>query len=179
MGLAVGFGAQSLVKDILTGFFILFEDQFSVGDYIQTAGVSGVVEEVGLRVTKLRDFSGELHIIPNGTVDKVTNHNRGNMRAMVDISVAYEEDPDMVRRVLDEVAAEMEGSIPTIVEGPRALGIVDLTDAAVVFRVWAKTLPMEQWAVEREMRRRIKLAFDLQNIEIPYPRRVVISKNKE
>ncbi|KAF0193932.1 MAG: small conductance mechanosensitive channel [Bacillota bacterium] len=178
VGLAVGFGAQGLVKDVLTGFFILFEDQFSVGDYVETAGLSGVVEEVGLRVTKLRDFSGVLHIIPNGAIDKVTNHNRGNMRAMVDVSVAYEEDPDVVRSVLDIVASEMAADTLTIVEGPRVLGIADLTESAIVFRVWARTLPMEQWGVERELRRRIKLAFDREGIEIPYPRRVIISKNE-
>ncbi|MDP3487472.1 MAG: mechanosensitive ion channel family protein [Bacillota bacterium] len=178
IGLAVGFGAQGLVKDVLTGFFILFEDQFSVGDYVQTAGLAGVVEEVGIRVTKLRDFSGVLHIIPNGAIDKVTNHNRGNMRAMVDVSVAYEEDPDVVRSVLDIVASEMAADTPTIVEGPRVLGIADLAESAVIFRVWASTLPMEQWGVERELRRRIKLAFDREGIEIPYPRRVIISKNE-
>jgi small conductance mechanosensitive channel len=178
VGLAVGFGTQGLVKDVLTGFFILFEDQFSVGDYVETAGLAGEVEEVGLRVTKLRDFSGVLHIIPNGSIDKVTNHNRGNMRAMVDVSVAYEEDPDRVRSVLDTVANTMAADTPTIVDGPRVLGIADLSDSAVVFRIWARTLPMEQWGVERELRRRIKLAFDREGIEIPYPRRVIIAKNE-
>ena len=178
VGLAVGFGTQGLVKDVLTGFFILFEDQFSVGDYVETAGLAGVVEEVGLRVTKLRDFSGVLHIIPNGAIDKVTNHNRGNMRAMIDVSVAYEEDPDRVRSVLDAVANAMAADTPTIVEGPRVLGIADLADSAVVFRLWARTLPMEQWGVERELRRRIKVAFDREGIEIPYPRRVIIAKNE-
>ena len=178
VGLAVGFGAQGLVRDVLTGFFILFEDQFSVGDYVETAGLAGVVEEVGLRVTKLRDFSGVLHIIPNGAIDKVTNHNRGNMRAMIDVSVAYEEDPDRVRSVLDAVANDMAADTPTIVEGPRVLGIADLAHSAVVFRLWARTLPMEQWGVERELRRRVKLAFDREGIEIPYPRRVIIAKNE-
>lgn len=177
VGLAVGFGAQNLVRDVLTGFFILFEDQFSVGDYIETAGLAGVVEEVGLRVTKLRDFSGVLHIVPNGTIDKVTNHNRGYMRAMVDVSVAYEEDPDQVRRVLDSVAAEMALDTPDIVEGPRVLGIAELGDSGVVFRVWARTQPMQQWGVERELRRRIKVAFDREGIEIPYPRRVIITRD--
>lgn len=177
VGLAVGFGAQNLVRDVLTGFFILFEDQFSVGDYIETAGVAGVVEEVGLRVTKLRDFSGVLHIVPNGAVDKVTNHSRGHMRAMVDVSVAYEEDPEAVRRVLDSVAAEMAHDNPDVVEGPRVLGISEFSESGVVFRVFAQTRPMQQWEVERELRRRIKLAFDRENIEIPYPRRVMIKRD--
>lgn len=94
VGLAVGFGAQNLVRDVPTGFFILFEDQFAVGDYIEAVGVAGVVEEVGLRVTRLRDFSGVLHIVPNGTIDKVSNHNRGYLRAMVGIRVAHRKTPN-------------------------------------------------------------------------------------
>ena len=178
VGLAVGFGAQGLIKDVLTGFFILFEDQFSVGDYIDTAGVSGSVEEVGLRVTKLRDFSGVLHIIPNGSIDKVTNYNRGNMRAMIDVSVAYEADADVARSVMDGVVAEMAADMPEIMEGPKVLGITNLSESGVTFTILARTLPMQQWGVEREMRRRIKLALDREGIEIPYPHRVIISKNE-
>lgn len=174
VGLAVGFGAQNLVRDIITGFFILYEDQFSVGEYIATAGVSGVVEELGLRVTKLRDFGGEVHIIPNGAIDKVTNFSRGKMRALVKIGVAYEEDVDRVRAVLEEVAQEAARDLADkIEEGPTVLGITDFGPSEVVFSVLAKTKPMEQWAVERELRRRIKLAFEREGIEIPYPKHVI------
>jgi small conductance mechanosensitive channel len=174
VGLAVGFGAQNLVRDIITGFFILYEDQFSVGEYIATAGVSGVVEELGLRMTKLRDFGGEVHIIPNGAIDKVTNFSRGKMQALVKIGVAYEEDVDRVRAVLEEVAQEAARDLADkIEEGPTVLGITDFGPSEVVFSVLAKTKPMEQWAVERELRRRIKLAFEREGIEIPYPKHVI------
>ena len=174
VGLAVGFGAQNLVRDVLTGFFILFEDQFSVGDYVEIFGLAGVVEEVGLRVTKLRDFSGVLHIIPNGAIDKVSNHNRGHLRALVDVRVAYEEDQERVTALLKAIVAQAATDIPEIVEGPTVLGIADFTESALVFRIVARTRPQEQWAVERELRRRIKVVFDREGIETPYPRRIMV-----
>lgn len=174
VGLAVGFGAQSLVRDVLTGFFIVFEDQFAVGDYIETAGASGYVEEMGFRVTKLRDFSGVVHILPNGEIGKVTNHTRGNRTAQVEVSVAYEEDVDAVQAVLEEAMRQVAGDLPAIVEGPKVLGITGLGASEVVFRIIAKTLPMEQWAAERAIRKAVKLALDRAGIEIPYPRIVTV-----
>ncbi len=174
LGVALGFGAQSLVRDVLTGFFIVFEDHYVVGDYIEAAGVSGYVEEIGLRTTKLRDFSGVLHIIPNGEISRVTNHTRGNRSALVDVSVAYEEDVNKVQAILDDTMQQLAARMPTIVEGPKVLGITNLGASEIVFRIWAKTLPMEQWAVEREIRKTIKLAFDEAEIEIPYPRVVTL-----
>ncbi|MBZ4655031.1 MAG: MscS Mechanosensitive ion channel [Peptococcaceae bacterium] len=175
LGLAVGFGAQNLVRDVITGFFILFEDQFSVGEYIETAGVGGIVEEVGLRATKLRDWGGQLHIIPNGEITKVTNHNRGSMRALVEVGIAYEEDINHALKVLGEIAKDMARDYAQVItEGPDVLGIVNFGQSEVLIRIIAKTKPMEQWAVEREMRRRIKETFDKEGIEIPYPRRVYI-----
>lgn len=174
VGLAVGFGAQSLVRDVLTGFFIIFEDQFVIGDYIETAGVAGYVEEMGFRVTKLRDFSGVIHILPNGEVGKVTNHTRGNRTAMVDIAVAYEEDIDIVEAILAETLKQVACELPVIVEGPKVLGITELGPSQMVFRLWAKTLPMEQWAVERAIRRAVKLAFSQAGIEMPYPHIVTV-----
>lgn len=175
-GLAIGFGAQNLVKDVITGFFIIFEDQYSVGDYIETAGISGIVEEMGLRVTKLRDFGGELHIIPNGEVTTVTNHSRGNMRAMVDVSIAYEEDIDKAIAVLTRVCEEVKQKRQDITEGPEVLGVNELGESGISIRVLAKTLPMQQWAVERQLKKEIKEAFDREGIEIPYPKMVVIKK---
>ncbi|NLW21755.1 MAG: mechanosensitive ion channel family protein [Tissierellia bacterium] len=178
-GLAIGFGAQSLVKDVITGFFILFEDQFAIGDYVKIGDYEGVVEEVGVRVTKLRDFSGELHIIPNSNIDIVTNKTRGSMRALVRISVTYEEDLDRTIKVLERVCKQVKESNENIVDGPTILGITDLTDYGVVLTVIARTKPMEQWAVERELRKRIKEAFLRENIEIAYPRRVIYDKKVE
>lgn len=172
-GLAISFGAQSLVKDIITGFFILFEDQFSVGDYITIGDYSGTVEELGVRITKLRDFSGELHIIPNGNITTVTNIGRGPMRSSVDIAVAYEEDIDRAIKVIEQVCNKIKEGNDNIVEGPTVLGVTELGDSGISITVVAKTNPMEQWALERELKKAIKEAFDRENIEIPYPKMVV------
>jgi len=174
-GLAIGFGAQSLVKDIITGFFILFEDQYAIGDYIKVGEFDGIVEEMGIRVTKVRGFSGELHIIPNGNIQTVTNKSRGAMRAWVDVSIAYEEDIDNAINLLNELVKEMANN-KNIVEGPTVLGVTNLGASEVVLSVIAKTKAMEQWAVERDIRKKIKEAFDKAGIEIPYPRRVIISE---
>lgn len=169
VGLAVGFGAQNLVRDIITGFFILLEDQFAVGDYITASGVSGTVEEIGLRISRLRDFSGELHIVPNGQIKQVTNHTRGSMLSQVDIRVAYEEDPDRIMELLQEaaraVATDMAGEIT---EGPDVLGVVGLGAEGITFRLVAKSRPMQQWSVEREIRRRAKEIFDREGVKAPH-----------
>lgn len=180
VGLAVGFGAQNLVKDVITGFFILLEDQFRVGEYITTANVSGIVEELGLRVTKMRDFGGQLHIIPNGNITQVTNHNRGSMRALVDIGIAYEENIDEALLVLKQVAEKISSDYPEkIIEGPEVLGVQAFGPSEITLRVIAKTTPMDQWLIERELRKAIKEAFEAQGIEIPYPKQVFISNNNE
>lgn len=175
-GVAIGFGAQNLVKDIISGVFILFEDQFAVGDYVVIDGFSGFVEAIGIRVTRLRDFSGDLHIIPNGTITKVTNKTRGNMRALVDVDIAYEEDIDHAIRAIKEVCEECKNEINDIVEGPDVLGVVKLGESGITIRVVAKTIPLTQVAVEMELRRRIKYKLDKEGIEIPYPRRVILNK---
>ncbi|HZK33344.1 MAG TPA: mechanosensitive ion channel family protein [Tissierellaceae bacterium] len=172
-GLAIGFGAQSLVKDMITGFFIILEDQFSVGDYIQVLDFNGVVEELGMRVTKLRDFSGELHIIPNGEIKVVTNRTRGAMRALVEVGIAYEEDIDNAIRVIEKVAEEIKRTNEGVIDGPSIYGVTELGASGVIIRIVAKTKPMEQWAVEREIRKKVKEAFDRENIEIPYSKIVV------
>jgi small conductance mechanosensitive channel len=179
VGLAIGFGAQNLVRDIISGFFIIFEHQFSVGDYINAAGLSGRVEEVGLRMTKLRDWGGELHIIPNGEITQVTNYARGSMRAMVDVRVAYEEDLERVLEVMRQVCQQVAQDFPVITEGPAVLGVVDLGESEVQIRVVAHTLAFEQWEIERELRKRFKQAFDREGIQVPYPRRTVIFAGKE
>ncbi|SNT00743.1 small conductance mechanosensitive channel [Anaerovirgula multivorans] len=175
-GLAFGFGAQNLVRDVITGFFILFEEQFSVGNYVEIDGLGGIIEEMALRVTKIRDFNGDLHILPNGEIKKVTNKSTGKMRAWVNMSIAYEEDIDHAMRVLSEVSEKLKEENPSILEGPTVLGVTDLRDSEVVISIIAKTVPMEQWATERIMRKAFKQAFDEHGIEIPYPRRVVINK---
>ena len=178
-GLAIGFGAQGLVRDVITGFFILFEDQFSVGEYVDAGGVSGTIEELGLRVTKVRDFSGALHVIPNGSISKVTNYDRGNMRALVKVAVAYKEDASHVMSVLEQAMIELRAEIPTITDGPRVLGMSELLDSGVEYLLWARAEPGTQWALAREMRRKAKLALDAAGIEIPFPHRVVFHREEK
>jgi len=172
-GLAISFGAQSLVKDIITGFFILFEDQYSVGDYVTIGDYTGIVEEVGIRVTKLKDFSGELHIIPNGQITVVTNMGRGPMRSSVVVRIAYEEDIDKAIKVIEEVLDKIKKANDSIIEGPSVLGVTSLGDSGVDITIVAKTKPMEQWALERQIRKAVKEAFDEEGIEIPYSKIVV------
>ena len=176
VGLAVGFGAQNLVKDVITGFFIIFEDQYTVGEYVSVAGVSGIVQEIGLRITKIKAFAGDLYIIPNGNISQVTNYSRGNMRALIDISIAYEEDIDQALAVLEESSRDLAQQLPEIVEGPNVLGVVDLAEHGVVLRVIAQAQPMYQWGVERKLRQAYKEAITAAGIEIPYPRRVVFMR---
>lgn len=175
-GLAIGFGAQNLVRDVITGFFLIYEHQYDVGDYVKVAGVSGVVEEVGLRATKLRDWSGEVHVIPNGLIDITTNLSKAGSRALVEVSVAYEADVRRALAVMQEACDRAAKEIPTIVEGPRVLGVKELGESGVTVLVWARTQPLEHWEAERELRLRLKEALDAAGIEIPYPRLVVFPR---
>ncbi|BCV23860.1 mechanosensitive ion channel family protein [Gelria sp. Kuro-4] len=179
VGLAVGFGAQNLVRDVITGFFILFEDQYGIGEYVGVAGVEGIIEDIGLRTTRLRDFNGDLHIIPNGQINLVTNKSRGSRRALVEVGVAYESDLRRVQEILEGISREIAAAMPEIVEGPTVLGVTALGESQVTFQVLARTEPMAEWKVEREMRRRFKLGLDAAGIEIPYPHRVVVLEGKQ
>ncbi|WDV45870.1 mechanosensitive ion channel family protein [Clostridiaceae bacterium M8S5] len=178
-GLAIGFGAQNFVRDIITGFFILLENQYSVGDYIKINSSEGIVEEMTIRSTKIRSFNGDLHIVPNGKVEIVTNKSRGLSRAWVDVSIAYEEDIDNAVESLKKVCDKVAKENVNIIEGPTVLGVTNLGDSDVVISVVAKTKPMEQWSVERDLRRLIKYEFDKKGIEIPYPKRVLINENND
>jgi moderate conductance mechanosensitive channel len=172
VGLAVSFGAQSLVKDVISGLFILIENQFGVGDVIRIEGVSGAVERMTLRVVMLRDVHGVVHIVPNGQITKVSNLTRTWSRVVLDVGVAYREDPDRVMAVLRELGQELWDDPlwrPLLVEPLEVPGIESFGDSAVVVRMWAKTLPLKQWDVARELRRRIKHRFDREGIEIPFP----------
>lgn len=178
-GLALGFGAQNLVRDVITGFFILFEEQFGVGNYVEVGGIEGIVEEMALRVTKIRSFNGDLHIIPNGEISKVTNKSNGKMRALVEIPISYEEDIDNVINLLNKVSEKLKRENTQILEGPIVQGVSKLGDLGVVISVVAKTIPMEQWSVERLMRKEFKQALDHAGIEIPYGKAVVITEKHE
>ncbi len=176
LGVALGFGAQSLVKDFLSGIFMIFEDQYGVGDVITLGEVGGVVESVGLRVTRMRDVQGTVWYVRNGEILKVGNQSQNWARSVLDISVGYHEDLDRVRRVLAEVAHEMwedRDYRELILEEPEVWGVQSLDADGVLVRVALKTVPLEQWRVSREMRARIKTRFDAEGIEIPFPQRVV------
>jgi small conductance mechanosensitive channel len=172
LGLAAGFGAQTLVKDVITGFFILLENQIRVGDTVTAAGCTGIVEAVNLRTTVLRDLDGTTHIIPNSAITVVTNATRDWSRALLDVGVAYKEDTDRCEMVLREVGASMEkdASFAKKLIGPFEYpGVVKFGDSAVVLRVLVKTQAHDGPMVLRELRRRVKKAFDKAGIEIPFP----------
>ncbi|MGD7043512.1 mechanosensitive ion channel family protein [Jeotgalibacillus proteolyticus] len=178
IGLAIGFGAQGLVSDVVTGFFILLEKQIDVGDYITTGEFSGICEEVGLRQTKIRGFDGTLHYVPNREITGMSNHSRGNMQALVDIGISYDDDVDKAIEVLQSVCDKLAQTNPAITEGPNVLGVQNLGDSDVVLRIIAKTANMEQWGVERSLRKSIKEAFDQNGIEIPFPHQVYVEKKE-
>lgn len=172
VGLAIGFGAQSLVKDYFTGFFILFEDQIRTGDVVKIADLAGLVEDITLRHVRLRDYDGNVHFVPNNLITTVTNMSRLFAQAVIDVGVAYRENVDEVLAVMKSVGEKMRADS---VFGPRILGDLDiagverLDDSAVVLRCRFKVAPLEQWGIRREYLRRLKAAFDEQGIEIPFP----------
>ena len=171
-GLAVGFGAQSLVKDLIAGFFILWEDSVRIGDVVEVAGVAGLVEEVELRTIKLRDVSGNLHVVPNGVIDKVKNLTKDYSYSVFDIGVAYRENPDDVMEVLQEIAGDVQRDsrfAHDILEPLEMLGVDQFKDSAVMIKCRIKTEPHKQWRVGREMNRRIRNTFKAKGIEIPFP----------
>ncbi|HEX5575095.1 MAG TPA: mechanosensitive ion channel family protein [Gemmatimonadales bacterium] len=176
LGLAVSFGAQSLVRDIISGFFILLENQFAVGDVIEAAGKSGVVEKMTMRVVVLRDLEGTMHVIPNGEMKVVSNMTRGWARAVVDISVPYTEDVDRALGVVKDEAAQFstDRTWGLQLDGPvEVLGVESMTDNAVVIRTLLKTQPGSQWNVAREFRRRLINRFAKESIESPFQQRRV------
>lgn len=176
LGLAVSFGAQSLVKDVISGFFYLIEGQFAVGDVIEIAGKSGVVERMTLRVVMLRDTNGALHMIPNGQIATVSNLTRGWSRAVVDVGVAYGTEVDKALEIFGHEAEELaaDPGWKDVLDGPpEVVGVTDLGDSQVTIRTLFRTLPGKQWGVGREFRRRIKNRLDHEGIEIPFPQRMM------
>jgi len=177
IGLAIGFGAQGLVSDVVTGFFLLLEKQLDVNDYVTVGSIDGIVEAVGLRTTKIRSFDGTLNYIPNRDILTVSNHSRGNMRALVDIGISYDENIDEAMVVIQEACTQMASKDIGIVEGPDVIGVQAFGASDVTLRVIARVENGEQWAVERQLRKAIKEALDAKGIEIPFPHQVNIHKN--
>lgn len=179
LGLAVGFGAQNLVRDVITGFFIIFEDQFSVGDYVRIGQAEGTVEEIGLRTTKVKAWTGELFIFPNGLVTEVVNFSIHNSIAVVDINISNESDIAKVESLIMEFLETLQDRYEQIIKPAELLGVQNLTTTEVVMRVTAETLPMQHFAIARSMRRDLKEFLDSRGVEIPYPRMVMVQRSPE
>ncbi|MGA2467318.1 MAG: mechanosensitive ion channel family protein [Thermodesulfobacteriota bacterium] len=180
--LAIGFGAQSLVKDVISGFFIILENQYRIGDVIEVGGVSGLVESVSLRKTVLRDLEGKVHTIPNGEIKIVSNLSKEWSRSVLDVGISYREDIDQVIDLLSQIGKELEAEEPykNAILGPlQILGIEKFGESQLIIRMMIKTVPLKQWEVGRELRRRIKNRFDEKGIEIPFPHRVLIWGDKD
>lgn len=176
IGLAVGFGAQNLVRDLISGFFMVLEDQVRVGDVAIVNGTGGLVEAITFRTIVLRDLSGVVHIFPNGTINTLSNMTKVWSGYVMDVGVAYKEDTDHVvevmRRVGDELRQDPDLG-PMILEPIEVFGVDEFADSAVVIKARLKTHPIQQWGVGREYRRRLKKAFDAEGIEIPFPHRSI------
>lgn len=176
LGLAVGFGAQSLVKDVITGFFIIFEDQFSVGDYVRIGEAEGTVEEIGLRTTKIKVFTGELHIIPNGNIQEVINSSIYNSLAVIDVSVSYETNIPKAEALIREFLHSLidDENYADLLAPPELLGVQSLGAHDVIMRITAETAPMMHFAVARKLRKDLKEFLEQNEIEIPYPKMVMV-----
>lgn len=180
-GIAIGFGAQSLVKDIISGLFILFDDQYSRGDVVTVGGVTGLVEDVGLRRTVLRDLDGIVHYVPNGQIGVASNFTQEFSRINMNIAVSYSEDIDHVMGVIDRVGEQLAADpawAPFIIAAPKSLRVDAFSDAGVEIKIVGETKPIKQWDVMGEFRKRLKKAFDEEGIEIPYPHRVMVTSGK-
>lgn len=171
-GIAIGFGAQNLVKDYFNGFFILLENQIRQGDVVEICDKGGLVEDITLRYVRLRDYEGSVHYIPNGLITTVTNKSRGYAYAVIDVSIAYRESVDEVCGVMREVAKELRADnkfSAKILEDIEIAGVQEWADSAIILRCRFKTAVLEQWGVRREFLQRLKAVFDARGIEIPYP----------
>lgn len=179
-GIAIGFGAQSLVKDYFNGMFLLLDDQLREGDVVEIAGKGGLVEEVTLRFVRLRDFDGHVHFVPNGEIKVVTNRTRGYARAVIEVGVAYGADPERAFEAMREVAQAMRAEPDwsrRIAEDIEIVGVERWADSAVMLRARLKVVPaIEQWNVKREFLKRLKIAFDARGIEIPFPHLTLLDR---
>ena len=178
-GLAVGFGAQTLVRDVISGFFLLLENQVRVGDAAAINGTAGLVEEINLRTIVLRDAEGTVHVFPNGGITTLANRSKDFSYYVIDLGVSYKDDPDRITAILREVGAELQADPafgPFILAPLEVQGVDAFADWWMVLKMRIKTVPLKQWEVGRELRKRIKRAFDAHGIEIPSPDRIVRRK---
>lgn len=179
-GVALGLGSQSLIKDFINGFFILFEDQFGIGDYVTIGNFSGIVQTIGIRTTIIKDFTGDIHSIPNGMISEVTNHSRGNTRFIVDVDIAYEEDIDNAINAIKECCDKFQEEHEDFINEPiEVSGVSALAASSVTIRTVGRTKPLTQWKMENELRKAIKITLDENGIEIPYPKTQLININSD
>lgn len=180
LGLAIGFGAQSLVKDVITGFFIIFEDQFGVGDVIQIDQFKGTVEEIGIRVTRIKSGAGEVYIIPNGSIKQVTNFSIYNSLAVVDVSIAYDADVDLAVKVLKEAMGQLYHQSPEkIVKEPEVLGVQAFGNSELKLRITAECLPNTQGDIARILNAEIKRKLDEYGIDMAYPKTITYMRTEK
>lgn len=172
VGVALGFGAQNLVRDVISGFFILMDDQIRIGDWVDIAGKTGLVEKINLRMIILRDLGGNVHFVRNGEITVVTNMTKDFSRYVFEIGVAYREDVDEVIRIVQEIDEEMRNDpqyAEDILNPIEILGLDKFADSAVIIKARTTTKPIKQWSIGREFNKRMKKRFDAENIEIPFP----------
>jgi small conductance mechanosensitive channel len=176
VGLAVGFGAQTLVRDVISGFFLILEDQVRVGDVAAINGTGGLVEELNLRTIVLRDIEGTVHVFPNGSINTLANRSKDFSFYVVDLAIPYREDPDRIAEIVRETGAELKTDpafAPFILEPVEVLGVDAYTDWAVMMKFRIRTVPLKQWEVGRELRKRLRKALDRHGVEVPFPGRIV------
>ena len=182
VGLAVGFGAQTLVRDVISGFFLILEDQVRVGDVAAINGVGGLVEALNLRTIVLRDAEGTVHVFPNGAIQTLANRSKDFSYYVIDLGISYREDPDRVAKVLREIGAGLQADpafAPWILEPVEILGVDAFRDWSVTLKMRVKTMPLKQWEVGREFRKRIRKRFEEEHIELPSPERVVTVREEK
>lgn len=182
VGVAIGFGGQYLVRDVITGFFLIFENQYRIGDVVNMEGLGGVVEDISLRVTTLRDMNGTVHYIPHGEIKKVSNLSKQFAKVNLNVRVSYRTDLNKLIEVINRVGSEL-ASDPNwkdlIDEAPAFLRVDSFDDSAISVKIVGVTKPLQQWSVTGELRKRIKEAFDAEGIEIPLPQRVIHTASNE
>ncbi|KLV25809.1 mechanosensitive ion channel protein [Niallia circulans] len=177
IGLAVGFGAQGLVSDLVSGFFLLLEKQLEVGELVSIGDFSGTVEQVGLRTTQIRAADGTLHFIPNREITQLSNHSRGEMQALVDIDISVHNDLPKTLEILKPLCERIAKENPVITDGPDVIGIQNMESNTITIRILAKTINMEQWGVERLIRQEVKIALDENGIKLPETPLIVDKKS--
>jgi small conductance mechanosensitive channel len=176
VGLAIGFGAQTLVRDVITGFFLIVEDQVRVGDVAMVNGIGGLVEEINLRTIVLRDVEGVVHAIPNGEIKTLANRTKDYSYYVIDLGIGFDADIDRIMTLVREAGAQLMAEpayAPSILEPVEILGVDDFKDTTVTLKIRIKTVPLKQWEVGRELRHRIKLIFDREGVRMPVPQLAV------